>query len=235
MMNIVITGGSKGIGKAVAAKFASANHNIFICARNEEELSKTAETLTAQYPESHIRYLPADLGNRGGVQKFAAWVSSFGAPDVLVNNAGTFVPGSIHNEPEGALEHMMATNLYSAYHLTRALLPGMMEKKSGHIFNMCSIASFQAYPNGGAYSISKHALAGFSRNLREEMKPYNIGVTTVYPGATYTDSWKNSGLPESRFMTAEDIAALIYSAFCLSPQACVEELLVRPMQGDIRD
>ena len=91
--------------------------------------------------------------------------------DVLVNNAGTFIPGNVYDEGEGVLEKQMEINLYSAYHLTRLLLPPMMKQKSGHIFNICSIASLQAYPNGGAYSISKFALAGFSKNLRHEMKP----------------------------------------------------------------
>lgn len=234
-MNIVITGGSKGIGKAIAGKFAAEGHNIFICARGEEQLKKTAAELAEKYPSAGIFHTPADLGRSKEIIAFAQWVKSFGTPDVLVNNAGSFVPGSVHSEAEGTLEQMLRDNLYSAYHLTRELLPEMMERNSGHIFNMCSIASFQAYPNGGSYSISKHALAGFSKNLREEMKPYNIKVTTVYPGAAYTDSWKNSGLPESRFMRADDIASLIYTAFTLSPTACVEELLVRPVQGDIKD
>ena len=74
-------------------------------------------------------------------------------------------PGNVYDEAEGVLEKQMEINFYSAYHLTRLLLPSMMKQKSGHIFNICSIASLQAYPNGGAYSISKFALAGFSKNL----------------------------------------------------------------------
>ena len=108
-----------------------------------------------------------------------------------------------------------------------------MEQKSGHIFNMCSIASLQAYANGGAYSISKFALAGFSKNLREEMKPYGIKVTTVYPGAAYTDSWAGSGIDPKRIMEATDIAAMIWSAAHLSAQACVEEIIIRPQSGDL--
>jgi short-subunit dehydrogenase len=143
------------------------------------------------------------------------------------------VPGSVHNEPEGALEQMINTNLYSAYHLTRALLPAMMAAKEGHIFNMCSIASLQAYANGGAYSISKFALMGFSKNLREELKQYNIKVTAVYPGATMTDSWSGSGVDPHRIMKAGDVANMIYTAAFLSPQACVEEILLRPQLGDL--
>ena len=97
-------------------------------------------------------------------------------------------------------------NLYTAYHVTRAFLPSMMKKKSGHIFNMCSIASLSAYKNGGSYSISKYALMGFSKNLREELKPYNIKVTAVYPGAVYTSSWEGSGVEPQRIMEVNDIA-----------------------------
>jgi NADP-dependent 3-hydroxy acid dehydrogenase YdfG len=109
----------------------------------------------------------------------------------------------------------------------------MMEAKRGHIFNMCSVASIKAYTNGGAYSISKFALLGFSKNLREEMKPYNIKVTSIIPGAAYTESWASSGIEEKRFMQAKDIAEMVYAASQLSPQACVEEILLRPQLGDI--
>ena len=104
-------------------------------------------------------------------------------PDILVNNAGLFEPGSVHNEPDGLIGKPDGHQFYSAYHVTRTVLPKMMERKSGHIFNMCSIASLHAYANGGAYSISKFALYGFSKNLREEMKPHGIKVTSVHPGA----------------------------------------------------
>ena len=128
---------------------------------------------------------------------------------------------------------MIGINLYAAYHLTRILLPAMMDKKQGHIFNICSIASLKAYDNGGSYSISKFALMGFSKNLREELKPYNIKVTSVYPGAVYTSSWHGSGVPQSRIMEAADIADLVFAASQLSPQACVEDIIIRPQLGDI--
>ncbi len=128
---------------------------------------------------------------------------------------------------------MIAINLYSAYYITRALLPAMMERRQGHIFNMCSIAALKAYNNGGAYSISKHALMGMSKNLREEMKPYNIKVTTVYPGAVYTSTWEGSDIEPSRIMEVDDIAEMIYAASLLSPQACVEDIIIRPQLGDL--
>jgi short-subunit dehydrogenase len=128
---------------------------------------------------------------------------------------------------------MITTNLYSAYHITRVFLPAMIQRKSGHIFNMCSIASVQAYANGGSYSISKFALLGFSKNLREELKPYHIKVTAVLPGAVYTDSWSGSGIDPERIMEASDVAEMVFTASRLSPQACVEDIILRPQLGDL--
>ena len=232
-MNIVITGGSKGMGKAMAEKFASAKNNIFICSRTEKELAKTTEELNNKY-NNCVQYFAADLSKKTGVLKFAQWLLEKKIQiNVLINNAGFFVPGSVYNEPEGNLEQMIEVNLYSAYHLTRALLPGMIKNKSGHIFNMCSIASLKAYANGGSYSISKFALMGFSKNLREEMKPFHIKVTAVYPGAVYTSSWEGAGFEPQRLMESNDIADLVFAASLLSPQACVEDIVVRPILGDL--
>ena len=234
-MNILITGASRGIGKAIATIFAANGHTVFLSSRNAELLSGTAAALQAQYPAAKIRSQAFDLSSKEGATGLAAWFMQYApAPDILVNNAGNFEPGSVHNEPEGLLENQMAANLYSAYHLTRALLPGMMKEGRGrHIFNMCSIASLKAYNNGGAYSISKFALYGFSKNLREEMKPYGIKVTAVLPGAVLTDSWQGFDNSEKRIMEAEDIAQMVYAAAHLSVQACVEDIVIRPQLGDL--
>ena len=132
--------------------------------------------------------------------------------DVLVNNAGIFRSSAIHTEGDGDLEKMIETNLYSAYHLTRALLPLMLPLKKGYIFNMCSTASASAYTNGGSYSISKYALLGFSKNLRQELKTHGIKVTSILPGATWSDSWAGFEAPEERLMQARDIAEAVVSA-----------------------
>ncbi|MBS1660470.1 MAG: SDR family NAD(P)-dependent oxidoreductase [Bacteroidetes bacterium] len=233
-MNCIITGASKGLGKAIAEKFAAGGYDLYLCSRNAKALSETAEQISSSYPAVRIRHVAHDLAAKEEVLAFGRWVLDQGAAvDVLVNNAGQFIPGSVHNEPEGALESLMAINCYSAYHLSRVLVPGMMARRQGHIFNMCSVASFKAYTNGGAYSITKHALAGFSANLREEMKPHGVKVTTVYPGAAYTDSWAGSGIDPHRIMEAADVAEMIYAASRLSPQATVEEILLRPQLGDL--
>jgi short-subunit dehydrogenase len=233
MMNIVITGGSKGIGKAMAEKFAAAKNNIFICSRNEKELAATTNEINKKYSDS-VQYFSSDLSQKNEVLKFADWLLQKRIPiDILINNAGLFVPGNVYNEPEGNLEKMMNINLFSAYHLTRALLPQMMKNKSGHIFNISSIAALKAYNNGGSYSISKYALMGFSKNLREELKLFHIKVTTVYSGAVYTSSWEGADISPQRIMEVEDIANMIYAASLLSPQACVEDIVIRPQLGDL--
>ncbi|RYZ19865.1 MAG: SDR family oxidoreductase [Sphingobacteriales bacterium] len=234
-MNVLITGASRGIGKAIAEVFAAQGHVLFLSSRNEKVLNETADLLQARYPAATVRAKAFNLDTKEQAQALANWLHEWTtAPDILVNNAGSFEPGSVYNEAEGALERQMATNLYSAYHLTRALLPSMMKEGTGrHIFNMCSIASLKAYNNGGAYSISKFALYGFSKNLREEMKPYGIKVTAVMPGAVLTDSWQGFDNSAKRIMEASDIAQLVYAASQLSVQACVEEIVIRPQLGDL--
>ena len=233
-MNIIITGASRGFGKSIAEIFAANGHNLYISSRNEVSLYKAMEELTTRFPEVSIKAKPFDLSRKEQVKDFGNWILGFNISiDILINNAGSFEPGSVYNEPEGTMENMMTVNFYSAYHLTRLLIHKMIAQRNGHIFNMCSIASFQAYKNGGAYSISKFALAGFSKNLREEMKPNGIKVTAVYPGAAYTDSWAGSGIDPKRIMVADDVAKMIYAASQLSVQACVEDIILRPQLGDL--
>jgi short-subunit dehydrogenase len=233
-MNAVITGASRGIGKEVARIFALNGYDLVLCSRNENNLLEMMAEMQREFPDVNVSGKAFDLGKKDQATLFGQWVTSQASSvDVLVNNAGTFIPGNISEEPDGALETMLEVNLFSAYHTTRSLLPKMMAAGSGHIFTVCSIASLSAYPNGGAYSISKYALLGMTKNLRYELKPHGIKVTAIIPGAVYTDSWKGSGVPEERIMEARDIARLIFSATQLSPQAVVEEIVVRPQLGDL--
>ena len=232
-MNVVITGASRGIGFAIAEIFAKYGHNIFITSRNEMNLYKAMETLQTKYENIEVAAKAFDLSEKENVFAFADWCLQKATPDILVNNTGVFEPGNIIDEPDGSLEKQMETNLYSAYHLTRRLLPAMLLQKSGHIFNICSIASLKAYPGGGSYSISKFAMYGFSQNLRQELIPHGIKVTAVLPGAVLTDSWSGFDNSGNRIMEANDIAKLVYSATQLSPAACVEDIIVRPQQGDL--
>ncbi|MCW3123242.1 MAG: short-chain dehydrogenase/reductase [Flavipsychrobacter sp.] len=234
MPNAIITGATQGIGKAIAEKLLSEGYAIAICSRNNDNLKAAAAAWNEQYPTASIITYSADLSNKEEAGAFGDVVlSNFDTIDLLVNNAGMYLPGTIADEPDTLLETMIGTNLYSAYHLTRKILPAMKRQKAGHIFNICSIASLRAYPNGGSYSISKYALLGFSDNLREELKEYNIKVTAICPGATYTLSWEGSDVPPERIMEAGDVAEMLWSASKLSPQANVEQIVMRPVKGDL--
>lgn len=229
-MVVIITGASKGIGRAVAEKFVSNGHTLVLCARGVDLLQAVSIELTTKYNNSNIYVQSVDISNRQQVAAFAEWaLHTAGTPAVLVNNAAYFTNSSLHNEEEGLLENMLATNLYGAYRLTRALLPAMMQVKSGHIFNICSVASLHGTATGGSYSVSKFALDGFTKNLREELRPHNIKVTGVYPGATYTESWHGSGVQPETMIQPQDIAELIYTASQLSPQACVDDIVIKPL------
>ncbi len=232
-MKIIITGATKGIGRAIAEKFASEGFDLAVCARTEADLASFKKEIQEKY-KVEVLTRATDMSSKTDVQAFAEFVKKhWEEVDVLVNNAGIFIPGEISKEEDGLLEQQIETNLYSAYHFTRAMLPVMLKKGSGHIFNMCSIASFMSYPNGGSYSISKFAMLGFSKVLREEMKTKGIKVTAIMPGATWSDSWAGADFPASRLMEANDIAIAVWSAWQMSPSAVVEEIVVRPQLGDL--
>ena len=232
-MNIVITGAARGIGKAIATKFAGEGHTLFLCSRNIATLQTTVDELQNLHKSAEIHLMEADLSDKIQSEKFAKWCLQIATPDVLINNAGGFTPGNILDEPDGSLENMINNNLYSAYYLTRFLVPQMKIKRSGHIFNICSVAALRAYNGGGSYSISKFAMNGFSQNLRHELKDHNIKVTAIFPGAVFTDSWQGFDNSSNRIMEPEDIAEMIFACTKMSPAAVPEEIIMRPQLGDL--
>lgn len=227
---IVVTGCTKGIGRAICNHFAANGFSIAGYARSAADVEEMQNTFRKQYPQQQFHLTTTDASSKKDVLDFALFVQSkFSQVDVLVNNAGVFLPGSIMEEKDGTLETLIQTNVYSAYYLTKALHNTIKR----NIFNICSIASLQAYPAGASYTISKFALLGFSKQLREELTHSNIKVTSVMPGAVLTNSWSGTDLPENRFIQSTDIGKMIYSVYELSEGAVVEELLIRPQLGDI--
>ena len=231
--SILVTGGTKGIGRAIIERFAKEGFDVFTCARNERDLEALKAHLEETHPGIQVLAEVADLSKKEEVTRFSQAVKSFGIPDVLVNNTGIFLPGALHNEPEGNFELMMHTNLFSAYYLTRAFVNEMIHRRSGHIFSMGSIAGLTAYPNGGTYAVTKWAMLGMTKCLREELKPHQVKVTSILPGATFTDSWAGVDLPMERFIRAQDVAESVWGAYNLSPQTVVEEVIIRPQLGDL--
>jgi NAD(P)-dependent dehydrogenase (short-subunit alcohol dehydrogenase family) len=231
-MNVVITGGTKGIGRALVEHFAAEGANVAFSARTAADVEAFAKLLSERFAGQQFLGLVADMSDKAATLAFGeAVAAAWSSVDVLVNNAGVFVPCPITDPAnEGNFRLMMDTNLYSAYYTTQSLLPCMIGQPKAHIFNMCSIASFMPYDS---YSVSKFALLGYSKVLREELKTKGVRVTAVMPGAVLTNSWAGTELPDTRFMKSEDIAAAVWACYKLSAHTVVEELVLRPQLGDI--
>lgn len=233
-MLAVITGSSKGIGFSIAKKFAAKGFDLVLNARNEKDLIAAKNDILRVNPNINIVAIAADISITSERKRFENEVLAMKTPiSVLVNNAGLYLTGSLLDEDEDNLEAMLQTNVVSAYKICRAFLPNMIATQKGHIFNICSVASIRTFANTGSYSVSKYALLGFTRALREELKEEKVKVTAVLPGATFTDSWKGVEIDYQRIINSDDIAEMIYSAYKLSASTTVEEILVRPTLGDL--
>lgn len=231
---LIISGGTKGIGKALVEIFARHEFDVITCSRNRADIDHLIDEIKSSGVSSRIMGFEADLSKRKEVDGFVRYIDAFRRPvDVLINNVGTFQPGKISTEEEGIFEQMLETNLHSAYYLTRGLIGDIIAKKSGHIFNICSTASIMPYVNGGSYCISKYAMYGMTKVLREEMKEHNVRVTAVLPGATFTSSWEEAEISSDRLMKPEDIAAAVWNAYEMSSRTVVEEIILRPQLGDL--
>ena len=232
-MHALITGGSKGIGRATAERFAAAGFDLWICARGESELLELGTAITAKYPvEVHTSV--TDVADADALRQLGAAVSAhWNYLDVLVNNAGLFRMGRMLDEDESNLIDMMNVNVLAPYRLVRAVLPLLRTSEQATVINVGSVAGKQPFLDSGSYSITKYALLGFTHNLREELKSEGIRVSAVLPGATYTASWDGVEVDPERIMRPEAIANAIYSCHTVGPSATVEELLVRPNLGDL--
>ena len=230
---VVITGASQGIGRAIAEAFArEPQARLALIARSADKLTAVAAVCREHGATAEV--FLCDVTDDDAVQQVAGTiVGHWGAPEVLVNNAGLFQPGSLQDTSPALFREQVAVNLTSAFVMTQAFLPAMLERGRGHLFFMGSVASIRGYPGGVAYCAAKHGLLGLARVVREETKTHGLRVTTMLPGATLTPSWDGVDLPESRFIPPEDVAAAVIHAYHLSDRAVVEEVLLRPQLGDI--
>ncbi|MFC2085749.1 SDR family NAD(P)-dependent oxidoreductase [Bacteroidota bacterium] len=230
---VLVTGASQGIGAAIALEFARQTRaDLALVSRTASKLKTVADACRGA--GASPRFFQCDLRREREVETMAtSLVSQLGVPDVIVNNAGEFKPGSVQETSPADFRDQIDANLLSAYFVTHAFINPMMERGSGHIFFMASVASIRGYPSGAAYCAGKHGLLGLSRALREETKESGLKVTAIIPGATYTASWADAGIPESRFMPAEDVARTVLDIYRLGSRSVVEEILIRPQLGDL--
>lgn len=223
----VITGCTRGIGYAIARRLSD-RYKIVGCGITPANVQRVRDI----HPDWDIQL--HDLRHKEEAYRFAAYVQrTYGALSILVNNAGLFRPGNLLQEPDAVYEEMLSVHLGAAYYLTKGLLPLFLAQRRGLIVNISSIAALGAYPGGSAYAVAKAGLLAFSRNLRFQLKEYGIAVSALLIGATWTDSWKGSPYPPERFIPPEAVAEIVWTLAHLPPTAVVEELILRPMQGDI--
>lgn len=233
-MNAIVTGTTKGIGNAIVRHLAAQNFNIVLCARNQQELDAQLAELREAYPKLRFYGMKADMENMTDVKEFANFsLKCLGSADVLVNNAGLYIPSELLQEAEPSLERQMKVNVYAPHYLSKFIAENMKLNAAGHIFNICSIASINPVLSAGSYSISKAALLSLTKVLREALMPFGIKVTAILPGATLTDSWAGTTLPSERFIAPEDVAISIINCLQMSAGANVDEVLIRPLKGEI--
>jgi len=234
-MTVVITGASQGIGAAIAEVFAEAYGDevrLALIARSEDKLAAVAERCRSSAAVAEV--FPCDVTDDAAVAAMAEAVqSTLKTPDVLINNAGAFIPGSFSETSSEPFRNQIAVNLTRAFLVTRAFLGRLMEAGSGDLMFMVSVAAVRGYPGGVAYCAAKHGMLGLARALREEVKDHGIRVMSLLPGATRTASWDGTELPDERFIGPQDVAQAVLNAHRLSSRAVVEEIIIRPQLGDI--
>lgn len=226
---VVVTGASQGIGAAIAERFSASipGLRLALVASNRERLGAVVERCTRNGAQVHAA--PADLTQAAQVERMAQDVQDrFGAVDVLINNAGRWRGGAVHEMPVEEFSRVLQENLVSMFAVTRAFLPGMLERRSGDIFLMSSTAGLEGSANNAAYCAAKHGVAGFAKALRAEVASRGIRVCCVYPGPTETPTWDGSGADTSKFMSASDVAKVFVDVYQLSRRSVVEDVVLRP-------
>lgn len=233
-MNAIVTGATKGMGRAIVMELAANNYNTTFCARDEKQVQALLDELRKNYPLLQFFGMQADMEASSDVSEFAEFAArSLGHVDVLINNAGLYIPSELMNEDERCLERQMQVNVFAPHFLSKFFAAKMIDHGRGHIINICSIASLEPVTRAGSYSISKTALLGLTKALREELRPAGVKVTAVLPGSTLTDSWSGTSLPSDWFILSEDIAKSIINCLQMSPGANIDEIIIRPLYGKV--
>lgn len=231
---VLVTGASQGIGAALARTFAAEvpGVRLALVARNVRNLRAVAAECAALGAVAAV--FRCDVSREAPVAAMQrAVIRRFRRVDVVINNAGVFTGATFLRTPVREFDRLLAANLRSAFLVTRAFLPALLRRGAGDIFFLSSIAGKQAYPNGTAYCAAKFGVTGLAQVLRAETKGTGVRVCSLHPGAVWTPSWEGSGFGPERMMAAEDIARAVLAVWRLDRRANVEEIVLRPLGGDL--
>ena len=223
----VITGASRGIGLAIAQRLGRMGAKLSICARDPEKLEAAAKQLRAVAPG--VFAAPVDVTRDEQIASFVQYTrKNLGPIDILVNNAGIGWFGPAHEASEETWDSILDTNLKSVFLMSKAVAPGMIEHKTGHIINIASLAGKNAFKNGGIYCASKWGLLGLTECTAEDLRPYGIRVSVVCPGSVATEFSPHTGKDPAKMLQSDDIAHAVEMIVTQSPQSFISEILIRP-------
>lgn len=231
---VLITGASQGIGAAIAKVFAQQipGVQLALVARNKANLQRVAKACAKLGADAQT--FACDVADEISVRLMAAEVTKrFGRVDVLINNAGQFMNAPFVETSVADFDRMIAVNLRSVFLVSRAFVPAMVKRGRGDVFNMSSTAGLIPYTRDAGYCAAKFGVTGLSKVMRAELKDKGVRVCCVYPGATISPSWDGGGVPLARMMPAEDVARAFLDIYRLSRRTVVEEIILRPQQGDL--
>lgn len=227
----VVTGGSRGVGAAVARRLASDNVHILLVGRNAECLARVRQEILAA--DGTADTLVCDLLDADAAEALGIEVRErYGRCDLLINCAGIGRMGrAVHETPLSDFDTMIGTNLRGPFLTIRALAPLMIGQRSGHIVNISSLAGKNPLPNGAVYAASKWALHGLTYSIAEELREYGVRVSIIAPGSIATEfSSGGSGKSPDKKLRPEDIAHVVAMLVNQSSQSFVSEVLIRPLR-----
>jgi short-subunit dehydrogenase len=228
----LVTGASRGIGKAVALALAQQGLTVALVARSQPDLLAVQAEIQAKGGKAEV--FPIDLADLTALpQRLQALLDRFGGCDVLVNNAGVAHVGPLATLSLSEWQRVIDLNLTAAFLCAQAVLPGMRQQGFGVIVNVVSIAGKRAFPNWGAYCASKFGLLGFSQALAEEERQHGIRVTSLCPGAVNTPLWDRVEVDfdRSQMLSPEWVADVVAYLVRLPRGAVVEDLTLMPAAG----
>jgi len=224
----LVTGGNRGIGKAIAARLAALGAAVAICGRDNTALDVAASELRAT--DALIHSQRADVTRASDVDALVRESeSALGAISILVNNAGIGLFGPVQDKSEQEWDTLMNTNLKSIFLVSRGVIPGMIQHKRGDIINISSLAGKNTFAGGGIYCASKWAVQGLSGCMAEDLRAHGIRVSTVCPGSVATEFSGRGPKDPSKVLTAQDVAHAVAMIATQGPQSFLSEVHLRPV------